>query len=116
MKKLTLSLLSLGLLLGLTAPAIAQDSGRANTLEDFKSADNNGGLFGSDMNIWDIFHRSGSLSGATVDDGFRRSQSRRINRQAADLRERQRQLIEQRAAEAEATSTGTSVPVEVTPQ
>ena len=112
MKKLVVRLMSAGLASGLavgvgvvSAPAMAQDSGIANTAEDFKSADSNDGFLGSDVDIWDLFHRAGTLSGAgVVDGGFRRSQSRRINSQAESLRERQRAAIEQRAAaEAEAT-------------
>lgn len=111
MKKLVVRLMSAGLASGLavgvgvvSAPAMAQDSGIANTAEDFKSADSNDGFLGSDVDIWDLFHRAGSLSGAgVVDSGFRRSQSRRIQSQAESLRERQRAAIEQREAEAEAT-------------
>ncbi|MEL6815696.1 MAG: hypothetical protein AAFP03_12895 [Cyanobacteria bacterium J06598_3] len=98
MKKLATRLMSAGLVLGMgvvSAPAIAQDSGIANTAEDFKSADSNDGFLGSDVDIWDVFHRAGALRGAgVVDDGFRRSQSRRINSQAESLRERQRAAIE----------------------
>ncbi|MGB3787139.1 MAG: hypothetical protein WA949_03950 [Phormidesmis sp.] len=101
MRKALAGLVGLGLMLGLgvsvgTQGAIAQDSGVANTAEDFKSADSNDGLLGSDVDIWDIFHRSSTLSGTGVtDEGFYRSQSRRINREAESLRERQRILIEQ---------------------
>jgi len=80
------------------APAIAQDSGVANTAEDFKSADSGDGILGSDVNIWELMHRVQSGGGGVVDDGFRRSQSRRINREAESLRARQRAILEQRAA------------------
>ncbi len=99
-------LVGLGLMLGVgtsvgVESAIAQDSGVANTAEDFKSADSNDGFLGSDVDIWDIFHRSSVLSGAGVtDEGFHRSQSRRINREAESLRERQRILIEQQNGQA----------------
>ena len=105
-----LGLMGLGLLfaLGVSAiPAHAQDSGVANTAVDFESADNDGGLLGSGTSIWDLFHSAGALRGAgQVDDGFRRSQNRRINSQAESFRERQRALIEQREAEA-----ATEIPV-----
>ncbi len=103
MSKLAVRLMGLSLLLGMglgTAPAFAQETGVANTAEDFKSADAEDGIFGSGTNIMDLFHSAGSLSGAgVVDDSFRRSQSRRINRQAESLRERQRAILEQRATE-----------------
>ncbi|MEL6938973.1 MAG: hypothetical protein AAFO84_07245 [Cyanobacteria bacterium J06598_1] len=109
MSKLAVRLMGLSLLLGMglaSAPAFAQDSGIANTAEDFKSADSNSGFGGSNVDIWDLFHSAGALSGAgQVDDGFRRSQSRRINSQAESLRERQRAILEQRAAESTATPT-----------
>ncbi len=90
--------------------AIAQDSGIANTAEDFKSADANDGILGSDVDIWDIFHQGGALNGAgVVDDGFYRSQGRRIDRQAESLRERQRAIIEQQA---ESTSAPTATPAQ----
>ncbi len=101
MRKALVGLVGLSLTLGVGASlgvesAIAQDSGIANTAEDFKSADSNDGFLGSNVDIWDIFHRSSALSGAGVtDEGFYRSQSRRINREAEALRERQRILIEQ---------------------
>ena len=101
MSKLALRLMGIGLVLGMgigVAPAFAQDSGIANTAEDFGNADAGDGFGGSDVDIWDMFHRAGSLSqGGMVDDGFRRSQSRRINSQAESLRERQRAILEQRA-------------------
>ncbi|MGC1308255.1 MAG: hypothetical protein WA885_13590 [Phormidesmis sp.] len=113
MSKLAAQLMSVGLLLGMgvaAAPAIAQDSGIANTAEDFKSVDSNDGFLGSNVDIWDIFHQSGTLSGAgVVDDSFRRSQSRRINTQAESLRARQQAIIEQRATEA--TTEATAEPV-----
>lgn len=103
MRKLAIRLLGVGLVCGLglgVAPAIAQDSGIANTAEDFKSAESNDGFLGSNVDIWDIFHRAGTLSGAgVVDDGFYRSQDRRINTQAESLRERQRAILEQRSAD-----------------
>ena len=91
MRKALAGLVGLGLMLGVSAGgAIAQDSGVANTAEDFKSADSDDGFLGSGMDIWDVFHRSSTLSGAGVaDEGFQRSQSRRINREAESLRERQ---------------------------
>lgn len=89
--------------------AIAQDSGIANTAEDFKSADANDGILGSDMDIWDLFHQAGALSGAgVVDDGFYRNQGRRIDRQAESLRERQRAILEQR----ESAPASTAAPAE----
>lgn len=101
MRKLAIRLMGAGLVAGMSwgmAPAIAQDSGIANTAEDFKSAEANDGLLGSDVDIWDIFHRAGTLSGAGVaDDGFYRSQNRRLNNQAESLRERQRAILEQRS-------------------
>ena len=110
MSKLAVRLMGLSLLLGMglgTAPAFAQETGVANTAEDFKSADSEDGFFGSGTSIMDLFHSAGSLSGAgVVDEGFRRSQSRQINRQAESLRERQRAILEQRAAES-ATPTPT---------
>ncbi|MGB3768400.1 MAG: hypothetical protein WA947_17720 [Phormidesmis sp.] len=105
MRKLAVQLMSAGLVLGLgVAPAMAQlgggDTGRANTAEDFKSQDSSDGFLGSGANIWDIYHQSGALQGAgQVDEGFYRSQSRRINRQAESLRARQRAILEQQAAE-----------------
>lgn len=96
--------LGAGLLLGLGAiasPALAQESGVANTAEDFKStAENSDGIFGSGMSIWDMYHRLGSLNGSgVVDDGFRRSQNRRIGNAAEEYRQRQRAILEQRAAD-----------------
>jgi len=106
MMKLVSRLMGAGLVLGLglaAAPAFAQDSGIANTAEDFKSADNNSGLLGSGTDIWDLFHSSSRLSGASVvDEGFYRSQSRRINRQVDSFQERQRALIQQQNAATEA--------------
>ncbi len=100
-----LAVLSAGLLIGMgvaIAPVMAQESGIANTAEDFKSSDSNDGILGSSVDIWDIFHRAGSLSGGQADAGFYRTQSRQINRQAESLRERQRAIMQQRAAEANA--------------
>jgi hypothetical protein len=101
-----LAVLGMGLLLGMgmgIAPgmksAIAQDSGVANTAEDFKSAEQGEGIFGSNVDIFDLMHRVGSLNGSgVVDDGFHRSQNRRISEQAQSLRERQRAILEQREA------------------
>ena len=109
MSKWVIGLLSAGLLIGSASlSALAQDSGRANTAEDFKSAERSDGLFGTDMNIWDLVRQSGTLSGAgVVDDGFHRSQSRQISRQAESLRERQRAILEQQAAEAAGNTTPT---------
>ena len=109
MNNLVVRLVGAGLALGMVSvvsgPAIAQDSGIANTAEDFKSADANDGILGSDMDIWDLFHRVGALNGAgVVDDGFYRSQGRRIDRQAEDLRERQRAILEQRNQSVPATT------------
>ncbi len=110
MRKLAVQLMSAGLVLGLgVAPAMAQlgsgDTGRANTAEDFKSQNSSDSFLGSGANIWDIYHQSGALQGAgQVDDGFYRSQSRRINSQAESLRTRQRAILEQRAAEANPTT------------
>ncbi len=103
-----LAVVSIGLLFGMglgIAPAIAQESGVANTAEDFKSAEQGEGIFGSDVDIFDLMHRVGSLNGAgVVDDGFHRSQNRRISQEAQSLRERQQAALEQREA-AEATQT-----------
>ncbi|CAN5666048.1 hypothetical protein BH23CYA1_BH23CYA1_04640 [soil metagenome] len=89
--------LALGMVAAVSGPAIAQDSGIANTAEDFKSADSNDGILGSDMDIWDIFHQAGALNGVgVVDAGFYRNQGRRINSQAESLRERQRAILQQR--------------------
>ena len=106
MKKLVVRLMVAGLACGLAVgmgafsrPAGAQDSGIANTAEDFKSADSNDGILGSDMDIWDLFHSASTLSGAgVVDEGFQRSQSRRINRQAESLRQRQREILDSQSA------------------
>jgi hypothetical protein len=103
MRQLAVRLMGLGLIVGLggvvVSPAIAQESGVANTAQEYNSPDAGDGLFGSNVDIWDIFHRAGSLSGAGIaDDGFQRSQSRRINDQAASLRARQQAILEQRAA------------------
>ncbi|MEL6552649.1 MAG: hypothetical protein AAFQ63_04190 [Cyanobacteria bacterium J06621_11] len=109
MSKLAVRLMGFGLALGMgmgAAPAFAQDSGIANTANDFPSADAGDGIGGSNVDVWDLFHNLGSLSAASqVDEGFYRSQSRRINRQAESLRERQRAIIEQRAAETAATES-----------
>lgn len=106
MIKLAARLTGMGLVLGLglaTAPAFAQDSGVANTAEDFKSADSNDGFLGSGTDIWDLFHSAGRLSGATtVDEGFYRSQSRRINRQVDSFHERQRAILQQQSVEVDA--------------
>ena len=111
MRKLATRLMGVGLVLGMSAaaiPAIAQDSGVANTAEDFKSADSGNGILGSDVDIWELMHRVSSGGGGIVDEGFRRSQSRRINREAESLRSRQRaiwqQQAEQQAVEADAVS------------
>ena len=111
MRKLATRLMGVGLaVIGMrgmgfaAAPAIAQDSGVANTAEDFKSADNGNGILGSDVDIWELMHRVQSGGGGIVDEGFRRSQSRRINREAESLRARQRAILEQRAIEADAAS------------
>jgi hypothetical protein len=100
-----LAVVSIGLLFGMGigivggVPAIAQETGVANTAEDFKTAEQGEGILGSDVDIWDLFHRVGSLNGAgQVDESFNRSQSRRINSQAQTLRERQRAILEQREA------------------
>ena len=114
MRKLAIQLMSAGLVLGFgVAPAMAQlgggDTGRANTAEDFKNSDSSDGFLGSGTNIWDLYHQSGALQGAgQVDAGFYRSQSRRINSQAESLRQRQRAILEQRAAEA----NGATAPAE----
>ncbi len=113
-----LAVVGIGLLFGMglgMAPAIAQESGVANTAEDFKSAESEDGILGSDVDIWDLFHRAGSLnSGAgVVDDGFNRSQSRRISSQAQSLRERQRAILEQREA---AQTNPVNAPDATTPQ
>lgn len=110
MNNLLVRLVGAGLALGMvgvvSGPAIAQDSGIANTAEDFKSADANDGILGSDMDIWDIFHQAGVLNGAgVVDDGFYRSQGRRIDSQAESLRERQRAILERQAESAPASTT-----------
>lgn len=101
MNKWAMGLLSVGLLVGgASLPALAQDSGRANTAEDFKPAEQSNGIFGTDVSLFDLIRRAGTLNGAgVVDDGFRRSQSRQINRQAESLRERQQAILDQRAAE-----------------
>jgi hypothetical protein len=105
MRQLAVRLMGLGLILGLggvVSPAIAQESGVANTAQEYNSPDAGDGLFGSNVDIWDIFHRAGSLSGSgggIADSGFQRSQSRRISDQAASLRARQQAILEQRAAE-----------------
>ncbi len=108
MRKLTTRLMGVGLVLGMglaAAPAMAQDSGIANTAEDFNSADSGDGILGSNVDIWDIMHRVNSSGAGVADEGFRRSQSRRINREAESLRARQRAILQQRnAAEPQADS------------
>lgn len=106
MRKALVGLVSFGLMMGLGVQGvIAQDSGIANTAEDFKSADSNDGILGSNVDMWDIFHRASVLSDTGItDEGFRRSQSRRINREAESLRARQRAIIEQQESQA-ATET-----------
>ncbi len=109
MGKLAVRLMGVSLLLGMgfsTAPAFAQDSGVANTAEDFKSADSQEGFLGSGTDVWDLFHSAGRLSGAgQVDEGFYRSQSRRIGREADSLRVRQQEILDQQAAEANAVDS-----------
>jgi len=104
MRKALVGFVSFGLVLGLgvgVQGAIAQDSGVANTAEDFKSADSSDGILGSNVDIWDVFHRASSLSDTGItDEGFHRSQSRRINREAEALRARQRAIIEQQENQA----------------
>jgi len=104
--KFAVRLMGVSLLLGLgmgAAPAFAQDSGIANTAEDFQSADAQDGFLGSGTDIWDLFHSAGRLSsGGQADAGFYRSQSRRINREAESLRARQQEILDQQAAEANA--------------
>lgn len=102
MRKLAIQLMSVGLVLGLGMPALAQHSGVANTAEDFKSADSDDGLFGSDVDVWELMRRVGSNGAGVADDGFYRSQGRRIDREANSLRERQRAIIQQQAAESDA--------------
>ena len=102
MRKLVIQLMSVGLMLGLGMPALAQHSGVANTAEDFKSAESNDGLFGSNVDIWEVMRRAGSAGAGVTDDGFYRSQGRRINREADSLRSRQRAILQQQAAESEA--------------
>ena len=115
MRKLAVQLMSAGLVLGFgVAPAMAQlgdrDTGRANTTEDFRNSDAPDGFLGSGTNIWDLYHQSGALQGAgRVDEGFYRSQSRRINQQAEALRARQRAILEQQATEANGTTLPTNV-------
>lgn len=111
-----LAVISIGLLFGMGVgivggvPAIAQETGVANTAEDFKSAEQGEGILGSDVDVWDLLHRVGSLNGAgQVDDSFNRSQSRRINTQAESLRERQRAILEQREAEANSANPSSVV-------
>ena len=98
MSKLVVRLMSAGLVLGIGAvavPAIAQESGVANTAEDFKSVDGADGFLGSGEDVWGLFHRVNSAGAGVADDSFYRSQSRRINTQAESLRERQRAILEQ---------------------
>ncbi|MEL6470485.1 MAG: hypothetical protein AAFQ74_12220 [Cyanobacteria bacterium J06623_4] len=100
MKKIAAQLMGIGLVLGMgVSPVIAQDSGIANTAEDFQSADDQGGFLGSGTDIWDLFHNARSLSGATFDEGFMRTQDRRINSQAESFRQRQQELLNQMATE-----------------
>lgn len=117
MKKSAIRLMGLGLVLGLgfgSAPAFAQDSGIANTAEDFQNAESSDGFFGSNTSIWDIFHNVGALSGAgVVDDGFRRSQSRQLNRAADSFREQQRARLEAQSAEADATIEAPTTEVDI---
>ncbi|MEL6354364.1 MAG: hypothetical protein AAFR58_21830 [Cyanobacteria bacterium J06627_28] len=117
MKKTAIRLMGLGFVLSLgigSAPAIAQDSGIANTAEDFESAESSDGFFGSNTSIWDIFHNAGALSGAgVVDDGFRRSQSRQLNRAADAFREQQRARLEAQSAEADATAEAPASEVDI---
>lgn len=103
MRKLAIRLMSAGLVLGLGAalgavPAVAQDSGVANTAEDFKSADSNDGLFGSDIDVWELMRRAQSGGSGITDEGFYRSQGRRLNREADSLRIRQREILQQQEA------------------
>ncbi|MEM9152270.1 MAG: hypothetical protein AAGB19_17685 [Cyanobacteria bacterium P01_F01_bin.3] len=105
MSKFAVRLMGVSLMLGMglgVAPAFAQETGVANNAEDFQSADAQEGFLGSGMDIWDFFHSAGRLSGAgQVDEGFHRSQSRRINREAESLRLRQQEaILQQEAAEA----------------
>ena len=102
--------LVLGMGIG-AAPAFAQDSGIANTAEDFPSAEAGDGFFGGDVGIWDMMHRM--RSGGGVNDGFYRSQSRRIGRESESFLERQRAAIEQREAENAAAQTGPEIEVEI---
>ena len=104
MRKLAVRLMSAGLVLGLgsvvgtmmgAAPALAQHSGVANTAEDFKSADSDDGLFGSNVDVWELMRRVNASGSGIADDGFYRSQGRRINREANSLRERQRAILQQ---------------------
>lgn len=113
MKKIAAQLMGIGLVLGMgVSPVIAQDSGIANTAEDFQSADAQEGFLGSGTDIWDLFHSAGKLSGAgQVDAGFYRSQSRRINREAESLRARQQAILEQQAAEANTVDAGADTEV-----
>jgi membrane protein involved in colicin uptake len=111
-----LAVVSIGLLFGMglgIAPVTAQETGVANTAEDFKSAEQGEGIFGSNVDIFDLMHRVGSLNGAgVVDDGFNRSQNRRINSQAESLRERQRAILEQQEAEANSVNPPVVMPAE----
>ncbi|MFK8186349.1 MAG: hypothetical protein AB8B99_23485 [Phormidesmis sp.] len=105
MRKLAIRLMSAGLVLGLgsalgAVPAMAQETGVANTAEDFKSAESGDGLFGSDIDIWDLMRRVNASGSGVADEGFYRSQGRRINREADSLRLRQRAILEQQEAEA----------------
>ena len=114
MSKLAARLMGISLVLGMgmgAAPAFAQDSGIANTAEDFPSAEAGDGFGGGDVDIWEMMRRARAGSG--VDDGFYRSQSRRIGRESASFLERQRAAIEQREAENAATQTATEQQVEL---
>lgn len=114
MSKLAARLMGVSLVLGMgigAAPAFAQDSGIANTAEDFPSAEAGDGFGGGNIDIWDVFHRA--RSGGTIDDGFRRSQSRRIGRESESFLERQRAAIEQREAENAAAQTEAGLEVEI---
>ena len=114
MSKLAARLMGVSLVLGMgigAAPAFAQDSGIANTAEDFPSAEAGEGFGGTNVDIWDIMHRA--RSGGGVDDGFRRSQSRRLGRESESFLERQRAAIEQREAENTAAPAESAIDVEI---
>lgn len=112
MSKLAARLMGVSLVLGIgigAAPAFAQDSGIANTAEDFPSAEAGEGIGGTNVDIWDMFHRA--RSGGGVDEGFYRSQRRRIGRESESFLERQRAAIEQRETES-ATTQAEEVEIE----